>query len=141
MQQQHYERAIADYLEALSLTQKDIKLTIMLLLRLGNAYDAMQQYTESIERYRQALKLNIQDARSHYYLAVALEKMGYASQALTEYSHTIRLDPEHIGAYVNRGNMFMTLGRVKEARQDYAVFFVLTSSESASDTEELRQYV
>ena len=128
MQQQKYPEAMACYQEALRQTGKDIKQTIQILQSLGNAYDAMLNFTASIECYRQALQLKIQDPLSHYYLACALEKIGQYQQAISEYTTTIRLDPEYIGAYLNRGNIFMDAGQVEEARQDYEEVLKRTSS-------------
>jgi len=61
------------------------------------------------------------DPRSAYYrraLGVIFHKMGDADRALKQFSSAIQVAPKSAAAYVNRAEVYITLGRREEAKGD-----------------------
>jgi tetratricopeptide (TPR) repeat protein len=61
---------------------------------------------EAETSYREAIKLNPNDADIHYNLGVTLSELGRLEEAETSYRETIKLNPKHAGAHANLGFLF-----------------------------------
>ena len=59
------------------------------------------------------------DLESIYAAGNALAKSGEYDQAIEQYDHVIRLDPNHINALNNRGNAYLAKGAYEEAIADF----------------------
>ena len=70
--------------------------------------------------WRDSVQKSPNNARAHYDLGRALEKMGRADEAITEYRIATRLWPEYSPAHNNLGNLLANhLGRLQEAIAEY----------------------
>ena len=65
--------------------------------------------------------------------------MGQSQRAIEEYDKAIRLNPEHAGAYFNRGIAYRELGRKTEAVADFEKLITLT--DDAQQVEMARQQI
>ena len=85
----------------------------------GNDHSNSGKYEEAIESYKQAIKLNPDDAYAHTRLGVAYYKSGKYQEAIKSYKRAIRLDPDYRDAHHNLGVAYDELGRYKEAIESY----------------------
>ena len=59
-----------------------------LIIILGNAYDSSgMYYKEAIEAYKQAIRINPDDADAHYNLGNAYGSSGMNKEAIEAYKH------------------------------------------------------
>src|SRR5262249_27433166 len=65
-------------------------------LQLGIAYDYLGRTQEACEEYQQAVKLNPDDPKAHFYLAAAYVTLHNKPAALTEYEAVRKIDPGYI---------------------------------------------
>lgn len=71
----------------------------------------------AVESYRKALKLNPGDAKLHYNLSLALDRLGDKSAEQEELKNAIRLDPNLSVAHNQLGLLAMGDGRFPEAEE------------------------
>jgi tetratricopeptide (TPR) repeat protein len=83
--------------------------------RLGLVFSKEGRTDEAISQYRQALKLNPDDADTHYNLANALYRKGLLDEAISEYQENLRLNPGDAGGHNNLGIALFRAGRRQEA--------------------------
>ena len=69
----------------------------------GKQWLDQQRYDEAIAAYRQAVRLEPQNALAHYGLGVAYSRKGENEQAIAAYREAIRLQPEHADAHYGLG--------------------------------------
>jgi protein O-mannosyl-transferase len=92
------------------------------LCNLANALESRGQFSDAVDYYRQALKIDADFAGTHANLGNALSKMGKADEAVREYEEALRLDPKADGVLsnlglieLNRGNLTGAAERFREA--------------------------
>ena len=73
---------------------------------LGAASAQSGQNRRAVAAYKQATKLNPQDAGSHYSMGVALQSLGQVDDAISAYKMAIATQPHHADAYNNLGNAY-----------------------------------
>ena len=56
-------------------------------------------YKETIEAYKQAIRINPDYALSHYNLGVAYGKSGMYKEAIDAYKQAIRINPDYAKAH------------------------------------------
>jgi protein O-mannosyl-transferase len=83
--------------------------------RLGLVFSKEGRTDEAISQYRQALRLNPDDADTHYNLANALYRKGLLDEAIGEYQENLRLNPNDAGGHNNLGIALFQAGRRLEA--------------------------
>ena len=66
-----------------------------------------------------ALKLNLNDAKSYYISAMALNAVGDQDKAILAFEATIKLMPNHGPAYNNLGSILEIRGEMKDAKKAY----------------------
>ena len=71
----------------------------------------------AVESYRKALKLNPDDAKLHYNLSLALDRVGDKAAEQEELKSAIRLDPNLSVAHNQLGLLYMGDGRLPEAEK------------------------
>lgn len=59
----------------------------------GKALLRLKNYSESLNSFREACKLNSNDATSTYYRGLAAERVGEYGEALAAYSKALRINP------------------------------------------------
>ncbi len=73
------------------------------LVQLGNIYFDAEQYKDAIGWYEKAIALNPNDANVSTDLGVAYYYMNQADRALTQFDHSLKVDPKHIKTLLNVG--------------------------------------
>ncbi|MDP6584296.1 MAG: tetratricopeptide repeat protein, partial [Anaerolineales bacterium] len=85
----------------------------------GNDHSNSGKYEEAIESYKQAIKLNPDDAYAHTRLGVAYRKSGMYEDAIESYKQAIRINPDDADAHIGLGIAYGRLGKHKEAIESY----------------------
>jgi len=81
----------------------------------GVAYYELGRYSEAVESFKQAIRINPDYAEAHYNLGVAYYKLGRYSEAVEAYKQAIRINPDYAEAHYNLGVAYGVLGRHSEA--------------------------
>lgn len=82
---------------------------------LGSALQHTGRLTEAIAEYRIALRARPDDPLTHFNLGTALATQGQAEAAATEYRRAIRQNPDLSEAYFNLGGLLKVAGQLREA--------------------------
>src|SRR5215813_12542794 len=144
-----YDRAIADYGEAIRLIPKyalafsnrgvaygkkseydraisDFNEAIRLDPKLafaffnrGLAYGHKGDHDRAISDYDEAIRLDPKDAIAFYNRGLAYGRKGDHDRAIADYDEAIRLDPKYANAFGNRGNAYLNKGDNDRAIADY----------------------
>jgi tetratricopeptide (TPR) repeat protein len=110
-----YDRAIADYNEAI---RRDSKNVIAYFSR-AYAWSGKGDYDKAISDYDQALGLDPKNASAYFNRAIAWNNKGNYDKAIADYDQAIRLDPKDASAYYSRGNAWGNKGDYDKAISDY----------------------
>jgi tetratricopeptide (TPR) repeat protein len=94
-----YDRAIADYTEAIRLDPKDPHA----YNDRGNAYRYKGDNDRAIADCTEAIRLDPKYAHAYYNRGKARHAKGDYDRAIADYTEAIRLDPKYAGAYHDRG--------------------------------------
>ena len=84
--------------------------------RLGDVSFALNQHADAIEHYLRYLRLDDQNARVLYKLAVAYERDGRINRAVPRLRQAIRLEPEFVEAHYLLGLCLQEQNRLDEAQ-------------------------
>jgi tetratricopeptide (TPR) repeat protein len=93
------------------------------LLELGKVYDAngLAEFADTI--YRQCLTEAGDDARARtrllYLIALNIEGLGRAEEALATYGEVLALEQDYAPTHWRRGDLLFEFGRLNEAREAY----------------------
>jgi tetratricopeptide (TPR) repeat protein len=85
----------------------------------GNDHSNSGKYEEAIESYKQAIKLNPDDAYAHTRLGVAYRKSGMYEDAIESYKQAIRINPDDADAHQSLGYAYVLSGKYKDAIESY----------------------
>ena len=72
-------------------------------VQLGNIYFDAEQYQDATSWYEQAITLNPNDANVSTDLGVAYYYLNQPDRALTQFDHSLKVDPRHIKTLLNVG--------------------------------------
>lgn len=89
------------------------------LLRRGNAFMELRQFSDAVADFRLLLKVNPAIAGYHDNQAHALAELGRLNDALAEADETVRLAPQYSFGFRTRGNLFLAAGRPAAALADF----------------------
>lgn len=92
--EEEYDKAIADYTEALKLAPND---HATLVLR-GNSHDANGSPQLAIADYTAAIKLAPDDAAAYYNRATVYEELGERDKAIADYTKALEIEPDYTDA-------------------------------------------
>ena len=87
--------------------------------QLGVAYGDSGMYKEAIEAYKQAIKIDPDDAEAHFNLGVTYGDSGMYKEAIEAYKQAIRIDPNLAEAHLGLGLTYNNSGMYKEAIEAY----------------------
>ena len=116
-----FERGEEYFEEALEVRKKlndDIGMSID-YKRFGIFYAFKKEYNEAIKYYREAIKLNPDDAMAHYDLGVLLYSLKQFDETEDEWRDAIKLNPHFSAAHYNLGGLLYSLKRFDEAEEEY----------------------
>jgi tetratricopeptide (TPR) repeat protein len=71
------------------------------------------------------------------YRAAAQRYLGDYDEALIDAESAVRVDPKHIGALLERGNLYRMKKRLPEARQDWLRILEIDPDSAAADAARL----
>jgi tetratricopeptide (TPR) repeat protein/transcription elongation GreA/GreB family factor len=111
-----YDRAIADYDEAIRLDPQNVPA----LSNRGDSYLNNRQYDRAIADYDEVITLNPKDADAWHNRGLAYARNGQHDCAITDYGTAIRLNPEYADAFYDRGSAHAQMGDYDDAIADYA---------------------
>jgi tetratricopeptide (TPR) repeat protein len=114
-QTQAYDRAIADFTEALRLDGNN---TVVYLNR-GEAYAQKEDYDKAIADFNQAIRHNPTSARAYINRGIAYDYKGDPDRAIADFTQAIRLDPNDARAYYSRGVVYHNKEDYDRAIADY----------------------
>ena len=97
--QQEYDKAIADYSEAIRFDPSDAAT----FSYRGKSYDALQKYDKAIADYTEAIRLDPNYAFAFYHRGIAYYHKKDFDRAIADYTQAIRLEPNYALAFYNRG--------------------------------------
>ena len=102
-QTQAYNRAIADFTEAIRLDENNA----VAYSDRGDAYSQKGDLDKAIADYNQAIRLNPQYAWAYNDRGNAYHFKGDTDKAIEDYTQAIRYDPQFSYPYHNRGNQYL----------------------------------
>ena len=111
-----YDRAIADYDQAIKLDSKDYDF----YADRGWAYHQKGDFDRAIEDYSRAIGLDPDNARAFSMRGAAWQRKGDYDRAIKDNDEAIRIDPRNPLPYNTRGNDYREKGDYERALQDYA---------------------
>jgi tetratricopeptide (TPR) repeat protein len=111
-----YDRAIADYSEAIRLDPKHEDAYI----NRGTTWSDKGELDRATADYTEAIRLNPEDADPYVNRGVAWKAKGELDRAIADYDQALRLDAKDQHAYVNRGAAWSDKGDLDRAIEDYA---------------------
>jgi tetratricopeptide (TPR) repeat protein len=110
-----YDRAVADYEEAIRLDPK----SAAGYTGRGYAWQAKGDYDRAFADYDEAIRLDPKYATAYQDRGSAWESKGEYDRAIADYDEAIRLDPKHAKTYQDRGNAWRAKGEFDRAIADY----------------------
>ena len=85
--------------------------------KLPSIFDIIKEEAE--EAFKQAIRIDPDDAEAHYNLGLAYYRLGFYKDAIEAYKQAIRIDPDYVGAHGNLGNAYCKLGNYTKAIEAY----------------------
>jgi cytochrome c-type biogenesis protein CcmH/NrfG len=86
---------------------------------LGEAYYSLQRYSDAIEAYRQALRINPDDTVAWNNLGAAYDGLQRYSDAIEAYRQALRIKPDDANAWCGLGAAYGMLKRYSDAIDAY----------------------
>jgi tetratricopeptide (TPR) repeat protein len=108
-----YEKALP-YLE-IAIKTDISSLKAWTYFNIGFCYERLGVYTKAIEAYKQAIRINPDDAIAHYNLGVIYYELGFYKEAIEVFNQAIRIDPDFAEVYNNLGLTCIKLGDYAKA--------------------------
>ncbi|MGH8134511.1 MAG: tetratricopeptide repeat protein [Steroidobacteraceae bacterium] len=87
------------------------------------AQDAHQRYAEALAKFQQAVRLDPQLSEGWNYVGYTSRKLGNYDDALAAYDKALSLKPGYPDALEYRGEAYIALNRLPEAKQTYLELF------------------
>jgi Tfp pilus assembly protein PilF len=114
---EEYEKALP-YLE-IAIKTDILSLKARAYYNIGYCYDELDNFTKSIEAYKQAIRIDPNHAKAYSSLGAAYNSLGLCKEAIEACKQAIRIDPEYIDAYNNLGRAYTDLGLFEDAIEAY----------------------
>jgi tetratricopeptide (TPR) repeat protein len=112
-----YEKALP-YLE-ITIKTDISSLKAWAYFQIGYCYGELKSYAKAIEAFKQAIRIDPDDAIAHYNLGFAYDKLGSYKDAIEAYKRAIRIDPDYADAHRNLGLAYYKLGLYRDAIEAY----------------------
>jgi tetratricopeptide (TPR) repeat protein len=85
----------------------------------GNSYYFQNNLIQAEREYREAIRINPDNAEVHCNLGVLLHELYHYNEAEREYREAIRINPDYTEAHYNLGNLLDDLKRYEEAEKEF----------------------
>jgi len=108
-----YEKALP-YLE-IAIKTDISSLKAWAYFQIGYCYVELKSYIKAIEAYKQAIRIDPDDAIAHYNLGISYDQLGFDKDAIEAYKQAIRINPDYFLAYNNMGTIYGELGNYTKA--------------------------
>ena len=102
-EQDHYDRAIKYYNQAIKLNPKYAKTNIYR----GMAYGSKKQYDRAIRDFNKTLEINQNDPDAYFNMGFTYNKKGQNNRAIRNYTKAIEINPKYANAYYGRGFVYV----------------------------------
>ena len=112
-QKGEFDKAIADYTEAIRLDPNDVP-----YCNRGNAWASKGEHDKAIADFDEAIRINPKDAGAYFKRGYAWDRKGECEKAIADYDEAIRLDPRSAPAYIARGMVWVRKGEYDKAITD-----------------------
>ncbi|MBA7497843.1 Cell division coordinator CpoB [subsurface metagenome] len=109
-----YEKALP-YLEEVVIKTDILFLKMIVYSCIGICNDQLGNYNKAIEAYKQAIRIDPDDAPTYYNLGLAYDQLGLYKDAIEANKQAIRIDPDYANAYYNLGIAYKKHGLYKDA--------------------------
>jgi tetratricopeptide (TPR) repeat protein len=113
MDKREYEKALP-YLE-IAIKTDILSLKAWAYFQIGFCYGELKSYAKAIEVYKQAIRIEPNDADTHYNLGLAYYQLGFYKDAIEAFKQAIRINPDEVLAHGNLGAAYSQLGFYKDA--------------------------
>ncbi|HHE40940.1 MAG TPA: tetratricopeptide repeat protein [Candidatus Cloacimonetes bacterium] len=90
-------------------------------MRFGWFYTFKGDYNRAIEYYREAIRINPDDAAAHYNLGSALQNLERYDEAEEEYREAIRINPDLAEAHANLSILLLKAKRPEDAKKEFEI--------------------
>lgn len=85
----------------------------------AHALRDLERYPEALSAVNRALSLNPESSDAHLARSLIYDRAGDSAKALQDSESAIRLAPNQVAPYVNRGYARISLGLIDDARKDF----------------------
>ena len=114
-----YEKALP-YLE-IAIKTDISSLKAQAYFQIGFCYGELKSYTKAIEAYKQAIRINPDDADTHFFLGDAYYELGFYEDAIESFKQAIRINPDDADAHYNLGIAYLLIGDRNSALNEYKI--------------------
>jgi protein O-mannosyl-transferase len=102
----NYDLAVADFLKVLSFPDKNDPTQIDGRHNLALAYNKKGDFAKAISVLDEVSRMVPDNPLTYYFKGISYTGLKNYTQAETEYSHAIALNPNYVAAYFNRGILY-----------------------------------
>ena len=85
----------------------------------GFCYLDYDFYDEAVEAFKQAIRIDPNDATTYTSLGLSYNQLGRRNEAIEAYKQAIRIKPDYASAYSEIGDIYEKINRHKEAIEAY----------------------
>jgi tetratricopeptide (TPR) repeat protein len=123
---EQYQKAIAAFKRVVSLRQ-----SFGDYIYLGNAYVWVREFEPAVDAYKQAIRLNPNDARGHVQLGIAYDYLRRYAEAVDEYQQAIKLDTNDESAHYALALAYLGLRNRPAAFAEYEILRKINPDKAA----------
>lgn len=90
-------------------------------LAIGYCYEEFGTYTKAVEAFKQAIRIDPDDADAHYNLGVVYGKLGFHKDEIEAYKQAIRIDHNNAKPHFGLGSSYFKIGDKSSALDEYKI--------------------
>lgn len=102
---------------------------------------ARESYDKALKDFRRAADLNPKMPQAFNGMGFSYRKMGDYAKALENYNRALELNPQFLDAIEYRGEAYLGLNRLDDAKQAYLVLFAADRKQADSLMKAMTEYV